>query len=433
MPKNVVVISMDDAVAPWKYRHVFGKRLLFPNIDRICKDSTAFHSAYCQAPVCGPSRASFMSARSPHDTQVFSNKTSIFDKIPAEKMWSYQLKENGFYCSSGGKVHHGYKPLSEEVHNVLYNDERKRFRIDMKLPPRKNQVALGGRGGGLATIDEEDDEYYHDANSVNSFKKFLDEYKSDQPFYREVGFFGPHSPFITPLKYKQLYRIPKLHQPKEWDEGFDENPYAEAVFTRTIDMRKLRYWRQSVRNYFSALTHVDYHLGRVWDALKASAHADNTLVVLVADHGHHLGEKFRFRKTTLWEQVAAVPFIIHDPTQPVAREVHDPVALIDLGRTVLDFMGIPAKEDFRGKSLKPLVEGGRDPDRAVPTFHEKNVAIRKGDYRLIRYEDGSFEFFNMVEDWWQLKNLGKDHPAFAETYAAMIDVVQDYGFRIPGT
>lgn len=433
MVKNVVVISMDDAIAPWRYRHVFKKELLFPNIDRICGQSTAFHAAYCQAPVCGPSRASFMSARSPHDTGVFTNDTSIFDKLPAQDMWSHQLKENGFYCSSGGKVHHGYRPLSKEVHNVLYHDERKRFRIDMKIPPGINFVKMGGRAKGYATVDAQDDDKYHDANSYESFKSFLDGYDGDQPFYREVGFFGPHVPYITPLRYKELYEPSTLRQPEEWQSGYDKNLFAETEFRRSLDINRPRLWRDSVRNYFSALTHVDYHLGRVWDALKASRFADDTLVAIVADHGHHMGEKYRFGKTTLWEQVAGVPLIIHDPTRPVAQEVHDPVALIDLGRTILDFVDIEPREIYRGKSLRPVVHGARDPDRAVPTFHKNNVAIKKGKYRLIRYEDGSFEFFNIEDDLWQLKDLGKDHPEFAETYFAMIDVVRDYGFRIPGT
>lgn len=107
--------------------------------------------------------------------------------------------------------------------------------------------------------------------------------------------------------------------------------------------------------------------------------------------------------------------------------------MIDLGRTILDFVGIEPRDVYRGKSLKPLMNGTRDPDRAVPTFHKNNVAIRKGKYRLIRYEDGSFEFFDIEQDLWQLRNLGKDHPDFGDTYMAMIDVVRDYGFRIPGT
>lgn len=434
MKPNIVVISMDDAIAYWKYRRVFGKRLMTPSLDAICAQSTAFHAAYCQSPLCGPSRSSFMSARSPHDTGVFDNRTSIFDALPATEMWGYRLREAGFFCSSGGKVHHGFRPLPEDVHDQLYDDERKHFRIDIRLPKQKAQVKLGGHAGGLATTDPDDDGYYYDAHSAASFRKFIDGYDGDRPFYREVGFFGPHGPFITPLPYKQMYRLPTLHQPKDWARGYDRNPFAEAHMKTNFNAAKVKYWKRSLRNYFSAFSHVDHHIGAVWKTLKASRFADNTVVVILADHGFHLGEKDRFRKTSLWEQVAGVPLIVHDPRRPVAREVTDPVGLIDVGRTVLDYAGVAPLNSYRGLSLRPQVEGQPgDPDRVIPTFHRGSVGIRKGDYRLIRYEDGSIELFDIVADWWQLKNLGRGHPAFPGMMAALVTSAADYGLTISDT
>ncbi|MEP4195719.1 MAG: sulfatase-like hydrolase/transferase [Aliishimia sp.] len=433
MRKNILLISMDDAISYWHYRKVFGKSLETPNLDRICGQSAAFHSAYCQAPLCGPSRASFMSSRTPHDTGVFDNRTNIFDVLSPKEMWSHQLRDNGYYCSSGGKVHHKFRPLPQDVHEVLYDDEPKHFRIDIRLPQKKSQVRLGGHAAGLATTDREDDGYYYDAHSSASFAKFLDAYDDDRPFYREVGFFGPHGPFITPLRFKKLYRLSDLKQPKAWADGYDQNAFAEENIKPNFNTKKTRYWKQSVRNYFSAFSHVDHHIGKVWDALKQSRHAGTTLVVILADHGFHLGEKNRFRKTSLWEQVSRVPLIIHDPDNPAPREIKDPVALLDVGKTVLDYVDVPPLDQHRGVSLRPLIEGRDIKARVVPTFHRGSIGIRKGNHRLIRYEDCGFELFDLKRDWWQLKNLGSEHPAFADLMPALVTCARDNGLDIPAT
>ena len=186
-------------------------------------------------------------------------------------------------------------------------------------------------------------------------------------------------------------------------------------------------WQLSVRNYFSAVTHVDHYLGRVWDALKASRFADNTIVVILSDHGMHLGDRYRFRKTTLWEQVANIPFVIHDPTRPEPRDNLDPVAVLDVGPTLMDYAGLPPLEGCVGRSLRAQAEGASVPDRAVPTFHYDSIGLRKGPYRFIRYEDGSTEFYDVEQDWWQIHDLGPDHPDYAAMEAATEACALEYG------
>jgi len=430
--KNILLICLDDATAYWKYKTAFNEPLRTPNMDRICQQATAFHSTYCQAPVCGPSRASFMSAKTPHQLGIFDNSTDIFDRIEAREMWSCRLKDSGYFCSSGGKVHHFYKPVRRRFHNVIYSDRQKRFKSDMNLPEGIEKKSFGGHRGGWATTNSKDDGIYYDANSADSAIEFLDTYDQEEPFYREVGFYSPHGPHHTPARFKEMYDQDNFQPPKEWKDGFDCDEYTtthlpENPFLKDNDMD---WWRASVRNYFSALSHGDYHIGRVWDALQSSPHAKNTVVVIMSDHGFHLGNRNRFRKNTLWEQAAGVPLIIYDPDRPIEQEVDDPVALIDLGPTVLDCAGLPPPEDCVGRSLLPYMAGDTDPDRAVPTFNHDSAAIRKGDYRFIRYEDGSTQLFNLKEDYWQLNNLGTAHPEYDAMYASLVECCKLYGLLI---
>ena len=429
--KNIVLISLDDAFSFWHYKELFGIRLQTPNLDRICAVSTAFHAAYCQSPLCGPSRASFMSGKPPPQTGVYGNQTKAFEILEPRSMWQCRLKDDGYFCSSGGKVHHGFKPLPKEVHDILYSDQPKRFPIDLKLRQEIAQSSNGGNGGGTYNTDPKDDVSYYDAHSSKSFSDFIQNYDRDEPFYREVGFFSPHSPFITPQRFKQMYNFTDFHYPPAWENELQRSDTAQKTVSKNFKTGNRRNWRKSVRNYFSAFSHGDYHLGTVWDALMASPHADNTVVIVLTDHGHHLGENGRFGKSTLYEQCALVPLIIYDPENPEPRVVHQPVALLDVGPTVLDYAGLPPQPDLLGRSLRPAINGeDADHDRAVGTFNTHGSSIRKGKYRFVRYNDGTTELYNLDDDWWQQENLGPAHPEFAGMEQAHAELCRSHGLEL---
>ena len=427
--KNILLISLDDAVAYWHYRKIFGVALQVPNLDRICAEAVAFQAAYAQAPVCGPSRASFMSGRTPDQLGVYDNSVDVFDVLPASAMWSVRLKEAGYFCSSGGKVHHTYKPLPRGPHEVIYSDGRKKFQDDMALKPGAPARKFGGHRGGWGTTEPKDDAAYYDHQSASSAIDFLETYDGAAPFYREVGFYSPHGPHITPARFKEMYDVSDFQRPKAWESGFPGDDFIRQLVPDgdKMDGKDLGFWQASVRNYFAALSHGDHHLGRVWDALKASRHAGDTLVVICSDHGFHLGDRGRFSKFTLFEQVAGVPLIVADPAHRVGRVVKDPVALLDVGPTVLDYAGLPRPAGFVGRSLLPYLAGEGDAKRAVMTVWHGSAAIRKGRYRYIRYEDGSTQLFDIKSDFWQQRELGPRNPSQARMAEALAETVALYG------
>lgn len=436
--KNVLLVSLDDAVAFWKYKSLFGEVLQTPNLDRICGQSTSFHSAYCQAPVCSPSRASFMSGLSPHQTGVTHSDPHYFDKVASEKMWPSRLKHHGYHCVPGGKVMRGYRALPQEVHEAIYSTPYSDSHGRFSLARRKSRYAngkvsdhmeFGGHRGGRATTTEDAEHKLYDNQVAEDAISFLKTYDGQVPFYREVGFQSPHGPWITPRQFKEMYRFKAIRQPKDWARGFDVETPPTDLIRENIDSSSQRFWRQSVRNYFSAISYADEQIGRVWDALKTSSHAENTLVVILSDHGMHLGERNWFGKSTLWEQVVNVPLIIHDPAQPVGQVVSDPVALIDVGPTVLDYLGLPPIAASPGRSLLPQMRWERDPDRAVPSFFYDHAAMRKGKYRFIRYGNGSEQFFDLSRDWWQTQGLSANHPAYEQMRQAFDACCRDYGLE----
>lgn len=426
--KNILLIGMDDAFAFWRFKTCFGAQLQTPNLDRICAVSSAFTAAYCQIPVCGPSRASAMSGLSPYETGIFDNYTNVFDVLRPDQMWQFRLKQDGYHCSTAGKIHHGYKPLPDAVHNTLYSHPSRRVFFGPKR--EAEAVNFGGRMGGGGTTNPDDDRHYYDHRSAQDAIRFLASYKGNQPFYREVGFHHPHPPFRTPARFKELYNVGDFIRPNAWAQGFDLSAFTKIFMAENMDSQQaVEDWQKSIRNYFSAFSHVDYQIGRVWDALKSSPHAANTIVVIFSDHGYHMGDKNRFRKFTLWEEATRVPFIIHDP-QSAGRFVDYPVALVDMGPTILDYAGARPMAHAVGRSLRDIVQGDAGPDRAVPTFWYGSASIRKGDYRITLYQDGSAEFHNVRTDPWLNTNLAGQDPAYEDMHKALIDTCRDYGVLI---
>ncbi len=428
--KNILFITFDDAVSPWAHKTAFNEPLQIPNLDRLAEKSTVFHAAYAQVPICAPSRASMMMTEMPSESGIVTNSTFSFDRLDPKKVWSFQLKENGYYCSSGGKIHHGYRPLKPHLQSVLYHDERKRFSDDMRLPDdiRGRAKPFGGFRKGLGTKDDVDDDFFYDKKVSDSAIAFLESYDRPEPFYREVGFYSPHVPWITPARFKRLYNTRNFKPPAEWAGYVDDNPYVTENIPEMVELRSEKYWQATVRNYFSAYSHGDYHLGRVLDALQRSGHAENTIVVVTSDHGFHLGNRNLLRKTTLWEQSLRVPLIIFDPDNPVGRDIHEPVALIDIGPTMLDLVGIDGGVRKHARSLRPAIRGEPAPERVIPSFYSDNVTIRKGDYRIIRYGDGSMQLFDVVHDVWQLRDLGTGHEAFPAMHRALLECMHACGF-----
>ena len=234
--KNILLISFDDAVAPWPYKSAFPASRCRPRTSTgFAKVSTAFHSAYAQAPICGPSRASMMTTMMPPELGLLDNTTFVFDKHPPQLGFSHALKAAGLFCSSGGKVHHRYKPLIPVHHRVLYSDQRKGFGDDMSVPEelKRRSQKFGGFRNGIGTPDGEYDDSFYDAQSAASAISFLNDYDRDQPFYREVGFFSPHVPHITPARFKRIYKPRRLRKPAEWGEYHADNPYASRKLSGT--------------------------------------------------------------------------------------------------------------------------------------------------------------------------------------------------------
>ena len=166
-------------------------------------------------------------------------------------------------------------------------------------------------------------------------------------------------------------------------------------------------WKNAVQSYLACVRWTDEQVGRLLDALDASPHAKNTIVVLYSDHGFFLGEKQRWAKQSLWERATKVPFIISAPGMNKGTPCHRPAELLSIYPTLIELCGLKKRDGLDGRSLVPLLKNPNSEWKhpALTTHGHNNHSVRTERHRYIRYHDGSEELYDLQEDSNEWTNL----------------------------
>jgi arylsulfatase A-like enzyme len=224
---------------------------------------------------------------------------------------------------------------------------------------------------------------------------------------------------LPPVIDDDLADIPEIALLGGQEGGVPPMGIHEWILEDTENIR----WKEGVQAYLASITFADAMLGHLLDALEQSGRAENTIIVLWSDQGWHLGEKSRWRKTTLWRETTRVPFIVVAPgvTQPGSRSATT-VSLMDLYPTLVELAGMDVPDHVEGVSLVPILKNPSTPSerRAVSTNGFKNHAVSGEQYRYLRYSDGSEELYDILSDPHEWKNLAAD-PAMAATKAELAE------------
>lgn len=420
---NVLLIAIDD-LNDWIGCMDGHPQSLTPNIDKLAARGTLFTNAHCQAPICGPSRASLLSGRYPHETGVYNqpkggNALSTDPIFFDGQLLPQYFAKNGYTTYGVGKITHGY----DQEATFLYtgskgnsgpkpegpkapNDVRFNYRPNYELPYTGTQTDWG------AFPDRDDEMPDHQTASwiIPHIAK-----EHDKPFFMAVGFHRPHVPFYAPQEWFDMHPLENIILPEIPYDDLSDVPeigrlihelprYPDIDWLRANDNEQLRL---CVQAYLACTTFVDAQVGRVLDALESSPHADNTIIVLFSDHGYHIGEKERVSKQGLWEESTKVPFIIATPNGQGLEKRHQPVGLIDIYPTLIDLCDLPKRPQNAGRSLVPLVENSGTSWRhsIITTYAKNNHTLRSNRFRYIRYEDGSEELYDHFRDSHEWTNL----------------------------
>ncbi|MCE2399709.1 sulfatase-like hydrolase/transferase [Candidatus Poribacteria bacterium] len=381
---NVLFFMVDDL------RPLFGcyghSEMHTPNIDALAKRGTLFNRAYCQYPLCNPSRTSIITGLRPGTIGVTDNSADFRDHLPNAVTLPQQFKVHGYHTRAIGRVLH--------IHE-LQHDER----------------AWSVRSWGPAWIPfdkattpswkalDVDDHELRDGRTAEKVAEVLAQIQN-QPFFLAVGFYKPHLPYNAPQKYFDLYNsqtfnidtdattpenAPRIAR-TNWNEirSYEDVPNG----TTPVSQEKIL---ELTRAYAASVSYTDALVGRVLAQLDALNLTDNTVVVLVGDHGYHLGEHGTWGKNTLFEVSARSPLIISVPGQTYPDTKTDAlVELVDIYPTLCDACQLPISSELEGISMMPIVE---QPTRAWKTavFSQLNRggtngnSIRTKQYRYTEW------------------------------------------------
>jgi arylsulfatase A-like enzyme len=415
--KNVLFLVVDDCntwllTDPDRYTG----RVIAPNIQRLAQEGVLFHNAYTASPLCVPSRTAFLSGVAPWKSGVYQNQAAVMESEILNQVPSlYDIfHKNGFFTTKIGKISHGLK-LNIAPDVVMGH----------KRTPRPPGAPLNGIGGGTerdwgAThLDEKD---MSEAKLADRAIECL-QMKHDKPFFIACGFFHPHYPWYVPQKYLDMYPLEKIVLPPVKDDDHDDTSPIGRAFTNPGWDQKVKESgnvKKAIQGYLASVSLSDAHLGRVLDALDNGPYRENTMVVMLSDHGFHLGEKQQWSKGTLWEEAtdSLLMFRVPGVTKP-GQVCRQPVSLLDIYPTLMDLMGFDKPDHLDGLSLLPQLRDVEAPrGRPAISALSGSITVRTKDYRYIRYTDGSTELYDRGKDPNEWTNQ-TDNPEFKETKAKL--------------
>ena len=431
-PLNVLFIAVDDLNASLGcYDHPLVKS---PNMDKLAARGVRFNRAYCQYPLCNPSRSSLLSGLRPDSTRIYGNGIPIRKMFPDIVTLPQLFKNNGYFSARVGKIYHygvpgeiGTSGLDDAPSWNEFVNPRGRDRDDeadvINFTPDR------GLGAALCWMEAKGtDGEQTDGKVAAEAIRLLKEHK-DKPFFLAAGFYRPHVPDIATKPYFDLYPLDKITLPKEPPEHIAKIPPIALTcrpLNYGVEEEKLRRFK---RAYFASISFVDAQIGKLLDALDELGLADKTVLVLFGDHGWALGEHGQWQKQLLFEEVARVPFMIALPKAKVTGVSQRTVELVDIYPTLADLCGLTPPSNLEGKSLRPLLEDPKAPwSQPAITQVFRNPAgsqimgysVRTERWRYTEWDGGTAgaELYDQDNDPHEYQNLAK-HPRFAPTVAEL--------------
>jgi len=407
---NVLFIAIDD-LNDWTGGLAGHPQAKTPHLDRLAERGILFADAHCNAPLCNASRASLMTGIRPSTSGVYSNRHPwrrspvLADAVTLPQHFAAA----GYQAVGTGKIYHGRYPDPASWHTYFPSMKQNRPG-DPRPDKRFSGLNRGHFDWGPLQVE---DAAMGDAMVVDWAADFLTK-QHEKPFFLAAGIFRPHLPWYVPQSYFDRFPVDEIVLPKVIQEDLADIPPAGVRIARPggdhAAVVRHNQWKHAVQGYLASIAFADAMLGRLIDALDASPHAENTIVVLWSDHGWHLGEKEHWRKFALWEEATQVPLAIIAPgvTKPGSR-CERPVSLLDIYPTLVELAGLPPREELEGRSLVPFLEA---PQRAserpvICTFGHNNHAVISARYRYIRYAGGGEELYDRREDPREWTNLAE--------------------------
>jgi choline-sulfatase len=427
-PRNLLFVMSDE-----HNKRVLGAAghgiIHTPNLDRLAASGVRFAEAYCNSPICVPSRASFQTGRYVHNIRFWDNAIAYDGSVPS---WAHRLKAAGHRVDAIGKLHF----RSAEDDNGFTREYMPLHIVDgigaptgmLRDPPPPSKAAL--RLAAEAGRGDSDYQRYDDRITAAA-EAWLAERAArpdEKPWCLFVSLVCPHFPLISRPEWYDLYPENKLPWPRMYDRNErPSHPFVDAMRRSQIydegfdEPQKVR---RAIAAYFGMVSFVDDNVGRLLKALASTGLLATTRVVYTSDHGDNLGTRGLWGKSNMYEESAGVPLIMAGPEVPQGVVCKDPVSLVDAFPTIVDCVGLPANPadaDLPGANLLDVVAGSAAPRTIMSEYHASGAAaaafmIRHGSFKYVHYVGMPPQLFDLAADPYETTDLGR-RPDFSGVLA----------------
>lgn len=443
-PANLIVIMSDEhhPRAMGAAGHPFA---ITPNLDRLAANGTRFDAAYCNSPICVPSRASFATGRYVHTLGTWDNAIAYDGSVPG---WGHALQQRGHRVDSIGKLHYrnaedstGFDRQYHAMHIYGgYGMVWGALRSGEADFSARAHVMMDPMGPGMSKYN-----IYDDRIATEAERWLADAAASpgDQPWVLYLGFVAPHFPLTVPQEFLDLYPVEKMPSPRlHPKDGHPRHPWLERshqlhpVDDAFDDERR----RLATACYYGLCTWIDRQVGRVMTALEVNGLTETTRVIYTSDHGDNIGARGMWGKSTHYDDAAGVPMIIAGPGIARGQVCKTPVSLVDLAPTIMDGVGQdPYAWAAGGPGILPgksLFQIAAQPDDATRTVFSEYHAfaspsatfmLRNGRYKYNHYVGYEPELFDLENDPGEAQNLAADlgHAAILADFQAKLRSMLD--------
>jgi arylsulfatase A-like enzyme len=417
-----------------------------PTLDQLVAKGTTFTRAYCQSPICTPSRASFMSGLYPSKVHNTRNGNDHYpDGAP---LISRQLASAGYDCGLIGKFH--LQSSGKRTEPRIKNDGFRYWKFSHAprddWPEGEHDYAdwVRAQGADLNALRESGERVPADLHqttwATTRAIEFISENRGDQPWMLNVNVYDPHPPFTPPREYAERFNRDDMPGPSFEPSDIEaQEELADADFQTKSQHPDEFDGRQIQADYYAMISLIDDQLARLLKFLEESGEAENTVVIFTSDHGETLGDHgLLYKGCRFYEGLVRVPLIFHAPSRfQEGLQCDGLTELLDLSATILDLAGANMPEEHQGHSLVPYLTGEKDAsepirdfvrceyfDALAPHFTGGNGTFatmhRTGRYKLVLYHSlNKGELFDLDLDPREHRNLW-NNPDYAEVKNRLI-------------
>jgi choline-sulfatase len=408
-------------------------------IDRLAAEGVVFDAAYSNSPLCTPARYCMMTGQLPSATRGYDNAAYLASTIPT---FAHYLRADGYRTVLSGKMHfvgpdqlHGFESrCTPDIYPADFG-----WTPDWRDPEKRidwwyhNMDSV--TGAGVAQVTNQllfDDEVgYHAVRALHDLARSEDE----RPFLVVASFTHPHDPYVTRQEYWDRYADAEIPMPTVSVDDVDDDPHS-ARLRVAVDAPNATITDVDIRNarraYYGNVSYCDDWTARLMSTVEALGLSDDTVVVLLADHGDMLGERGLWYKMNYFEGSARIPLIVHAPGRFAPSRVAEPVSLVDVLPTLMDLAGVTTDpvEPLAGTSIVGLCEGVREPERTVIGEYMAEgskapiVMIRRGSLKFVHCPADPDQLHDLAVDPHELHNLAAE-PAWAAAVESLRAEVAD--------